>query len=200
MKNSETPARHILFLGYNATQTRLIDVLLNHQCDVSHCAAPLTVDKIKNKNYDLIISFGYQHILHADVIDVAAVPIINLHMAYLPWNRGAHPNFWSFYDDTPSGVTIHLIDSGVDTGKIVYQQLVMFEAHETTFRATYRRLIHELESLFEIHIDSLLNKNFTPTPQKSTGTYHCVADLPEDFQGWDCDIKTEIHRLRDTKN
>ncbi len=27
--------------------------------------------------------------------------IINLHISYLPWNKGAYPNVWSFIDETP---------------------------------------------------------------------------------------------------
>ena len=40
--------------------------------------------------------------------------------------QGAHPNFWSFYDNTPSGVTIHLIDAGIDTGDVLYQKKLIF--------------------------------------------------------------------------
>ncbi len=43
-------------------------------------------------------------------------------MGYLPFNRGAHPNFWSFMEKTPSGVTMHEINSGIDKGKIIVQK------------------------------------------------------------------------------
>ena len=46
--------------------------------------------------YDLIISFGYKHIIKKEVISNSNIPIINLHISYLPWNKGAHLNFWSF--------------------------------------------------------------------------------------------------------
>ena len=71
---------------------------------------------------DLIVSFGYRHILRSDFINKCGCPIANLHISYLPFNRGAHPNFWSFYDDTPSGVSIYLIDEGIDTGPILFQK------------------------------------------------------------------------------
>ncbi len=63
------------------------------------------------------------------------ISIINLHISFLPWNRGAHPNFWSFYDDTPKGVTIHLIDEGIDTGAIIYQKEITFDRNEKTFES-----------------------------------------------------------------
>ena len=39
--------------------------------------------------------------------------IINCHGAYLPHNRGAHPNVWSFIDNTPKGGTIQYINENV---------------------------------------------------------------------------------------
>jgi hypothetical protein len=81
-------------------------------------------------NYDLIISFGYRHIISKEIIKSVNCPIINLHISYLPYNRGAHPNFWSFYDKTPSGVTIHLVNEGIDTGPIIYQRHIIFDNNE----------------------------------------------------------------------
>ena len=46
-------------------------------------------------------------------------------MSFLPYNRGSHPNFWSFIDDTPKGITIHEIDEGADTGNIVFQKKIL---------------------------------------------------------------------------
>ena len=119
----EKPTKKILFLGYNQSQTKLIDALVANNCIVDH-----TEEKIEaTKGYDCVVSYGYRHILKQNVIDGFDCPIFNLHISYLPYNRGAHPNFWSFYDNTPSGVTIHLIDSGVDTGQIVKQKYVNFQ-------------------------------------------------------------------------
>ena len=94
-----------------------------------------TEKKIKGiGNYDLVISFGYRHILKKSLIKQYKAPIINLHISYLPWNRGSHPNFWSFYDNTETGVTIHLIvDDKIDAGPILYRKRVIFSKKESTF-------------------------------------------------------------------
>ena len=39
----------------------------------------------------------------------------------LPYNRGKNPNVWPIIDGTPAGVTLHYIDSGIDTGEIIHQ-------------------------------------------------------------------------------
>ena len=125
----QTPRKKVLFLGYDEKQTHLIDALVKNNCVVDH-----TEDKVEPvSGYDFVVSYGYRHILKQNVIDGFGCPILNLHIAYLPYNRGAHPNFWAFYDNTPTGVTIHLIDGGVDTGPIVKQRFVNFEKEDDTF-------------------------------------------------------------------
>ena len=73
-----------------------------------------------------------------------------MRISFLPWNKGAHPNFWSFYENTPKGVSIHLIDKGIDTGPIIYQKIVKFSKNEETFEQTYSVLKNEIEDLLLI--------------------------------------------------
>ena len=186
-----SPRAKILFLGYSREQTSLVDDLVSKKCEVWH-----TDEKIQSTvGYDLVISYGYRHILKKEIIESSKAPIVNLHISYLPWNRGAHPNFWSFYECTPSGVSIHLIDEGVDTGAIIYQRYVNFDKEEDTFSKTYKKLIVEIEKLFRVNIDELISKKFIATPQRRKGSYHSVANLPKEFIGWDTVIKEEVVRL-----
>lgn len=181
----------ILFLGITEQHNALIEALAHHGCDVWS-----TDQKIKSTgNYDLIISYRYKHIIEKEVLKNSNVPIINLHISYLPWNRGAHPNFWSFYDCTPSGISIHLVDEGIDTGPIIYQRYVNFSKEENTFSKTYNRLSIEMENLFKENIDELISKKFVAIPQRRKGTFHSVADLPREFSGWDSEIAKEVVRL-----
>lgn len=184
--------RKILCLGYEVEQTAAFRELLNREFDVWHCN-----DAVSSfEGFHLVVSFGYRKILPKQVLRESLCPVINLHISYLPFNRGAHPNFWSFYDGTPSGVTIHLIDEGIDTGQIMYQKHVEFDAREDTFRRTHQRLVEEIENLFLENIDEILNLEFPLTPQRGKGSVHNLANLPEDFRGWDCLIDQEIARLK----
>jgi len=76
---------------------------------------------------------------------------INLHPSLLPWNRGAHSNFWSFLEDTPKGVTIHIIDEGIDTGDILLQKKIKFDQSKETLRSSYGRLQQELQQRKLVH-------------------------------------------------
>ncbi|MDR6394418.1 formyltransferase family protein [Herbaspirillum seropedicae] len=185
------PRKRVLFLGYTCEQTTLLEDLGKAGCEVWH-----TQDKIQStQGYDFVVSYGYRHILKKEIIESSDAPILNLHISYLPWNRGAHPNFWSFFDCTPSGVTIHLIDDGVDTGPILYQRYVNFSKEQKTFAQTYKQLIVDIEDLFREHIEEIIEASYTPRPQRRHGSYHKSAELPEQFAGWDANIDEEVRRL-----
>jgi len=183
--------KQILFLGYSRKETQLISRIEEKGKKVIHSSGKISWED----EFDLIICFGYRHIINKEQICKSSGPIINLHVSYLPWNKGAHPNFWSHYECTPSGVTIHEIDSGIDTGNIIYQRYVNFKEKEDTFALTYKRLLFEIEDLFNKNIDSILSKNWNSKPQRRIGTTHKVADLPKLFKGWDSNIQDEITRL-----
>jgi len=182
----------ILFLGYDKKQTKIINELELRKHKVTQISEE--IDKISN-NFDLVISFGYRYILTRDILSDISVPIINLHLSYLPWNKGAHPNFWAFWDNTPSGVTIHLIEPGIDSGPILFQKIVEFEEYKETFRTSYEKLFSEIENMFINNIDNILTSNFKSKIQRGKGSIHYVRDFPSNFSGWDSKIYDEINRL-----
>lgn len=191
LNENENPIKKVLFLGYNESQSELIRALIIKNCLVDH-----TDEKIDGiSGYDFVVSYGYGHILKPNVIEDLGCPIFNLHISYLPYNRGAHPNFWSFFDNSPAGVTVHLIDDGVDTGPIVSQRYVNFKKEEDTFLKTYKTLVGEMESLFLDCVDSILTDKWTAKKQRGIGTHHYVRDLPSNFAGWNSNIEKEIAKL-----
>lgn len=124
---------------------------------------------------DLIVSFGYRHIFKASTLAKLARPAINVHISFLPWNRGADPNFWSWFDRTPKGVTIHYIDVGIDTGAILAQQPIKFDDGET-LATSYEKLIQHAVDLFSATWPMIREDRLSGQPQRSTGSYHRKAD------------------------
>lgn len=147
--------------------------------------------------YKLIVSYGFRHIIPDKILNTTSTPFINLHISYLPFNRGAHPNFWSFYDNTPSGVTIHqIIDSSLDTGPIILRKKLEFDQKKYTFKQSYIILKNEIECLFIKNIEKLINNEWEVQKQNDRSSYHCKNDLPKNFMGWDQNIFKEIRRLK----
>lgn len=67
---------------------------------------------------DVAVILGAR-ILKAPIIQSARIGILNLHPGILPINRGLDNVKWAVLLDMPQGATAHLIDTRVDSGRIV---------------------------------------------------------------------------------
>ena len=128
---------------------RIIKIIENHGDDYHLYNDKIKLNFLREKSIDFIISFGYRHIINEEIIKEYPNSIINLHLSFLPFNRGCHPNLWSQIDKTPSGITIHLIDKGIDTGKIIYREELFINPEKNSFQSSYDLLVLKLVSLFE---------------------------------------------------
>ena len=154
-------------------------------------------DKLDYKNiaeskYDYLISFGYRYIISKEILNYFKEKAINFHISYLPWNKGADPNLWSILENTPKGVTIHQIEEGLDTGKVVCQKEIFFDSNET-FKSTYEKLNNAIVQLFTENWANIKNNKLKKYPQKGKGSYHRSLDKNEYMDlfidGWDTKIK-----------
>jgi len=152
-----------------------------------------TIDKVDAnfvRGFDWIVSYGYRHILKKDVLDL--VPAINLHMSYLPWNRGVDPNYWSWVDNTPKGYTIHLIDEGLDTGDILIRTEIPLDIETETLATSYKILTKYMEDIFIQTWPVLRMNRIQGLPQEGKGSYHRSSEKPILLKGWDTPVKELI--------
>lgn len=133
---------------------------------------------------DIAVSHNYGYILPVDVVE--SVPVVNLHISYLPWNRGAHPNYWAIKEGTPSGVTIHWMDAGIDTGPIIAQRKVPVR-EDDTLRTSYERLQREVFDLFRKFWPAIRAGDAPSRPQPEGGSAHSSLELPEGID-WDMPV------------
>ncbi len=193
MSKNKDNRKKCLFLGYTNKKTKIISNIKKLKWRVTENGQKDVSFKVL-KRYDLIISFGYKKLINKKILKKLKNSIINLHISYLPYNRGAHPNYWSFVEDTPSGVTIHEINDGVDTGNIIFQKKIYFkDLKRITFKNTYNKLIKEVEILFLKNIKKILNKKYVSKKQKKNGTYHKKKDLPK-FINWNTNISNYLKK------
>lgn len=139
---------------------------------------PQTIKQIKALEPDILVSVMFGYILKKEVLGAARFGGINLHPAYLPYNRGAHPNVWSIVEGTPAGVTLHTIDAGIDTGKILAQEKVGVEPIDTG-KTLYQRLENAAYELFIKTWPKLVKGEIKTQPQPKEGSFHSVKDLQE---------------------
>jgi methionyl-tRNA formyltransferase len=168
----------ILFLSNNAVSNSLCEWLKLNNADTLIYNEKLSSKLFDNFNPDLIISYNYRYIISKEVVNLFRNKIINLHISLLPYNRGAHPNVWSFIEDTPKGVTIHMIDEGLDTGDIIFQKELQFDENEETFFTTYDKLNIEIQNLFKENWGKIKTGSFITKKQDNRkATIHKKNEL-----------------------
>ena len=116
---------NILVLG--PPQSPITPFLRQNGYAVIEYSDPIDITFLEENNFSFAVSYRFRHIIRQETIECLEGKIINLHISYLPWNRGADPNLWSFLEDTPKGVSIHYVDPGMDTGDIIAQKEVIFD-------------------------------------------------------------------------
>ncbi|MDW8302247.1 MAG: formyltransferase family protein, partial [Bacteroidia bacterium] len=139
----------VLLLGGNEHSLELKAWLEEVGEEVIYTEEPIDLEMLKGINPEFIVSYNYKHIIPEEVIKAYYPKIINLHISYLPYNRGCHPNVWSFLEDTPKGVSIHLVDKEVDAGDILIQKEVFIDEDKETLRSSYVKLQREIQELFK---------------------------------------------------
>jgi folate-dependent phosphoribosylglycinamide formyltransferase PurN len=107
------------------------------------------------RTFDLVISSGYDRRLPPSFVDRYQDKIINLHAARLPWGRGIGTTLFALLLDYPLGVSIHFIDSGLDTGDLIAESDVE-PTNEDTLRTVYTSMLEETNLLFDSALKSLL--------------------------------------------
>jgi len=70
---------------------------------------------------DLIV-LGGARILKRPILERAKVAVLNAHPGLLPSYRGNDVVAWALHNGDPVGVTVHVVDAGIDTGPIVMTQ------------------------------------------------------------------------------
>lgn len=82
-------------------------------------------------SFDFGILAWWPKIIKNDLINKAKRGFINTHPSLLPFNRGKHYNFWAIVEEVPFGVTLHFVDTGVDTGPILAQEKIEYDWLDT---------------------------------------------------------------------
>jgi methionyl-tRNA formyltransferase len=181
--------KQCLFLGYKKNQTSLINFLKKKNFNIVNFQKIPSLKTFKQS--DLILSFGFRKIIPENIIKKLKKPIFNIHLSYLPFNRGAHPNFWSFIEKTPAGVSIHEIDKGIDAGNIILRKKINFNISLnkfSTFKKTYNYLFLEAEKLFKKNFNKIYNKKYKKILNNNKRTFHYKKDLPKWMKNWNMRI------------
>jgi len=185
---STNPNSRVLFLGPSASP--LLHWIRENEATVFQAEGVISKQYIESNAIDIIVSYGYRHILGSDILEAVHGHALNLPISYLPWNRGADPNFWSYIEDTHKGVTLHFIDEGIDTGDIIAQKHIQNHCSNETLASSYASLQNEIQALFKEHWKGIKGGVCSRTKQNlDEGSLHRAKDKKQYASlltaGWD---------------
>jgi len=104
---------------------------------------------------------------------------INTHSSLLPYNRGKHYNFWALVEQCPFGVSLHMVEEGIDCGAIVAQKRIEY-TWEDTGKTLYSKAILGMNELFIESYSYLRDMNFdTKVQDLSKGSFHLSSELKD---------------------
>jgi folate-dependent phosphoribosylglycinamide formyltransferase PurN len=102
--------------------------------------AASSIAQLKAWSPDLILFTG-GNILRKPVLDVPRLGVLNVHLASLPEIRGMSSPEWSLLQNVPVGITIHYMDTGIDTGPILQKYELPDAARSESLSDLRNRLI-----------------------------------------------------------
>ncbi len=129
---------------------------------------------------DLIVVFAYGKILSKEVLEIPKEGCWNIHLSLLPKYRGASPVQWALLNgEKETGVTIMLMDEGMDTGPILLQKTLSVTEEDTTSSLLQKLTLLAKASLRET-LSLWKEGKIIPQPQPEEGVSYAPLIKKED--------------------
>jgi methionyl-tRNA formyltransferase len=129
---------------------------------------------------DLYIVAAFGQILPQAVLDQPRYGTLNIHASLLPKYRGADPIAEAILQgETETGVTIMLLDAGIDTGPMLLQRRIPIDEQDTTGTLTTKLAILGAQALQEA-LPLWIRGALTPQPQDEQHATHTRMLTKED--------------------
>jgi methionyl-tRNA formyltransferase len=120
----EPPASTELIINLQA-EPNIIHLAWEHQLpvwEVGSLADTSTLALLAGLQPEVVVVACFPYLFPPTLLEMPRCGCLNLHPSLLPAYRGPAPLFWiARQDERRSGVTLHLLDAGIDTGDIVAQ-------------------------------------------------------------------------------
>ncbi|MBQ3060489.1 MAG: hypothetical protein IJD16_09315 [Desulfovibrio sp.] len=137
------------------------------------------LDLVKEKSVDLIISVFYDKILSEDILKNLNKGAINLHMGDSEKYRGCYSTLHAIInEDTHAGVTLHYIDSGIDSGDIIKK--VTWEINKSI--SGYELYFESLKigiKMLEEELPNIISGNNSRRPQNNENVIYNKKIIPQ---------------------
>ncbi|MBT8044728.1 MAG: hypothetical protein KJO79_07235 [Verrucomicrobiae bacterium] len=181
----ESPTEGITTTTSGGSSSKPIHVIAEERGIPIICGKPKDdgiIDQVREWAPDVIVVIGYQFFLPDAFLNIPPMGVVNFHTSLLPRHCGRHPGFWTiWYGDEQSGMAVHFMDSGLDTGEIAYKSYVPVENGDTV-DTLYDRIWKNDEPIVKQLLDDIETDSIPRTPQDKTEYTYNYVPHEKDFE------------------
>lgn len=170
---------------------------LKHDIPFHNIDKSLLEDTIAHLNYDLLISVGYRFIIPNHLIEKAKYAV-NVHPTLLPKYRGYRSGPYIIINgETKTGVSVHVIDEGMDTGDIILQKEVPLNEFDTVKSMSRKTAEAEGQALIEA-ITQIQNgtAQFKKQNESEATVYNYIRTPKDSEVDWEKPLKELYNSIR----
>ncbi|MDP3941899.1 MAG: formyltransferase family protein, partial [bacterium] len=147
---------------------------------------------------EIIFCIGSTQILPSEILKIAVLGCINIHPALLPKYRGRYSTVWAIFNgERETGVTLHWMDNGIDSGPIISQKKIAIKLDDTA-KSLYDKCTKEGGKLFIKFLQDWIRGNKIPKKRQNEkrATFY-KKNLPNDGEiDWNWDGKKICNFIR----
>ena len=158
--------------------------------------APDVIRRVLEHEANLFLSVYYTQIFTTETLGAVDGSLLNFHPSLLPRHRGTAPLIWAIIEgDSVTGVSVHHLDEGVDTGRVVMQHALPIHRYDTGYQL-HLKIAKLVRSMAAAIIRGWVSGREISPGQLQTGdvSYHSSRDPKVNHLDW----RLERRRLRDT--
>lgn len=138
------------------------------------------MDLVLDLEPDLIVTCAYGQIVPKAILDYPKYKNLNVHASLLPKYRGGAPIHKSIINgDSETGVTLMLMDVGMDSGEMISKRSVDI-AFDDTFGDVEAKLMEVSKDLIHSDLPKYLDKTLLPVKQDESEVTHAYAITREE--------------------
>ncbi|GJL58636.1 MAG: methionyl-tRNA formyltransferase [Nitrospirales bacterium] len=158
---------------------------------------PHLMETLRAWNPEVVVVAAYGRILPKPILDLPPKGCLNVHGSLLPKYRGAAPIQWAVIQgEVKTGVTIMLMDEGMDTGAILQQEEVAIGPEETSGELA-SRMAQVGGALLVRTLRGWVAGTMSPLPQNdSAATLAPILTKEDGLMYWDRPARTLANRIR----
>ena len=155
---------------------------------------------LRELNPDVIFVGGFGIIFKEPILKVPRIGCVNMHSSLLPRHRGPNPFSAAILSgDTETGITFHVMDTGIDTGDILEQYSYPITEEDTVI-SVYENACELAAAQVVAVMDRIEKQGLQGTPQDaSLASYDSKMEDKDAYVNWGSPAREIFRLLRATR-